>query len=53
MLDLRSLEDASQRMSQIMQGLSTYAKPSKPEPAHLDMGELQAATEELIACGRG
>ena len=36
-------------MPQIMQGLSTYAKPSKPEPTHLGMGDLLAATAELVA----
>ena len=47
--NLESLQDASQRMLQIMQGLSTYAKPSKPEPTHLGMGDLLAATAELVA----
>lgn len=47
--NLQSLDDASQRMSQIMQGLSTYAKPAKPEPTRLAMGDLLASTEELVA----
>lgn len=47
--NLESLQDASHRMLQIMQGLATYAKPSKPEPTHLGMGDLLAATAELVA----
>jgi len=44
-----SLKDATERMKRIMQGLSTYSKPSKPEPTLLDVGELLAATRELVA----
>lgn len=46
---LASLEEACGRMLRIMQGLSTYAKPSRTEPMPLDMGDLLAATAELVA----
>jgi signal transduction histidine kinase len=46
--NLGGLDSASQRMQDIMKGLSTYAKPSKPEPTRLSMGELLSATEELV-----
>jgi len=44
-----SIEEAAERMKRIMQGLSTYAKPPLPEPTLLNIGELLAATQELVA----
>jgi PAS domain S-box-containing protein len=44
-----SLEEAAGQMKRIMQGLSTYAKPPRPEPTLLQVGDLLAATRELIA----
>lgn len=44
-----SLEEATQRMTKIMQGLSTYARPSTPEPVELSMADLVTATAELLA----
>lgn len=46
---LPSLEAAAGQMKRIMRGLSTYAKPPRPEPSVLQMGELLAATQELVA----
>ncbi|MBI3329281.1 MAG: response regulator, partial [Nitrospinae bacterium] len=46
---LPSLGGAAGQMKRIMQGLSTYAKPPRPEPSVLQMGELLAATQELVA----
>ncbi len=43
------LEETAGQMKRIMQGLSTYAKPPMPEPRSLNMGELLAATRELVA----
>lgn len=43
------LEEATQRMRRITEGLSSYSKPTKPEPTSLDLGELLAATKELLA----
>lgn len=43
-----SLEQAAERMKRIMHGLSTYAKPSKPELTLLDVRELLTAVEELV-----
>ncbi len=45
---LPSLAGAAGQMKRIMQGLSTYAKPPRPEPTLLQMGELLAATRELV-----
>jgi len=42
-------EEAAQRMRRIMESLSTYAKPAKSEPTPLDLGELLAATQEMLA----
>jgi signal transduction histidine kinase len=42
------LQEAGQRMRQIMEGLSTYSKPPKPEPTSLDVGVLLHATREMI-----
>jgi hypothetical protein len=44
-----SLSDAAERMKRILEGLSTYAKPPKPEPRRLSAAELLAATAELVA----
>jgi signal transduction histidine kinase len=44
-----SLGEAATRMRGIMEGLSAYSKPRKPEPALLDVGELLSATRELVA----
>ncbi len=44
-----SLEEATQRMRRIMEGLSTYSKPRKPNPTLLNVGELLLATRELVA----
>lgn len=44
-----SLGEASERMKRIMEGLSTYAKPPRPEPQRLDVGELLGSTGELVA----
>ncbi len=46
---LASLEEASERMKRIMQGLSTYAKPARSEPQLLDVRELLSAVRELVA----
>ena len=43
------LSTASERMKNIMQGLSTYSKPAKSEPTLLDVRELLAAAAELVA----
>ncbi|MBI3458357.1 MAG: GAF domain-containing protein [Candidatus Rokubacteria bacterium] len=45
---LAGLEDAVTRMQRVMTGLSTYAKPPKPEPQLLDVGDLLRATQELV-----
>ncbi len=42
-------DEATQRMLRIMESLSTYSKPAKPEPTPLDLGELLAATREVLA----
>ncbi len=42
-------EEATQRMLRIMESLSTYSKPAKTEPTPLDLGELLAATKEVLA----
>ncbi len=44
-----SLSEATERMRNIVSGLSTYSKPAKREPTRLDMGELLAATRDLVA----
>ncbi|MBI3327313.1 MAG: PAS domain S-box protein [Nitrospinae bacterium] len=46
---LTSIGEAAERMKRIMQGLSAYAKPPLPEPTLLNIGELLAATQELVA----
>lgn len=46
---LARLEEAVERMKRIMDGLSTYAKPPKPEPQCLGIATLLAATQELVA----
>ncbi len=37
---LAQFEEAAERMRRIMEGLSTYSKPAKPDPTPLDLGEL-------------
>lgn len=44
-----SLAEAEARMRKIVEGLSTYSKPPKTEPTLLNLGELLAATRELVA----
>src|SRR3989449_8034628 len=46
---LAQFEEAAERMRRIMEGLSTYSKPSKPDPTPLDLGELLTATSEVLA----
>jgi signal transduction histidine kinase len=43
-----SLMDATDRMTGIVEGLLTYARPSKPEPTLLDVVDLLAATWQLV-----
>lgn len=47
--EVARLEEAAGRMRRIMEGLSTYSKPRKPEPTLLNVGELLSATRELVA----
>jgi len=46
---LAQFEEAAERMRRIMEGLSTYSKPAKPDPTPLDLGELLRATSEVLA----
>jgi signal transduction histidine kinase len=46
---LGQFEEAAKRMQRIMEGLSTYSKPAKPDPTPLDLGELLRATSEVLA----
>ena len=46
---LTQFEEAAERMRRIMEGLSTYSKPAKPDPTPLDLGELLSATSEVLA----
>jgi signal transduction histidine kinase len=46
---LVQFEEASDRMRRIMEGLSTYSKPAKPDPTPLDLGGLLTATKEVLA----
>ena len=46
---VKSLEEAAERMRRIMEGLSTYSKPRKPEATLLRMGDLIEATRELVS----
>lgn len=46
---VRAVTEAVERMERIMRGLSTYSKPSRPEPTLLDMRELLSAIRELVA----
>src|SRR5437667_7046543 len=46
---LAQFEEAAARMRRIMEGLSTYSKPAKPDPTPLDLGELLRATSEVLA----
>ena len=46
---LTQFEEAAERMRRIMEGLSTYSKPAKPDPTPLDLGELLRATSEVLA----
>lgn len=46
---LTSLGEAAARMRRIMEGLSAYSKPSKPEPVPLDVGALLAGANEVVA----
>ena len=43
------LSTASERMKNIMRGLSNYSKPAKSEPTLLDVRELLSAAAELVA----
>src|SRR5437899_1202858 len=45
---LAQFEEAAERMRRIMEGLSTYSKPAKPDPTPLDLGELLRATSEVL-----
>src|SRR2546422_6632620 len=45
---LAQFEEAAERMRRIMEGLSTYSKPAKPDPTPLDLGELLKATSEVL-----
>ncbi|HSE92338.1 MAG TPA: ATP-binding protein [Methylomirabilota bacterium] len=42
------LEEAAARMKRIVEGLSSYARPSRVEPAVLDVREVLVATRELL-----
>lgn len=44
-----SMKEAVGRMTKIMRGLSTYAKPAKPERTLLDLRELLSAVQDLVA----
>jgi signal transduction histidine kinase len=44
-----SLEEASMRMTRIMEGLSNYAKPVKPDPTVLHVDVLLRASVDLVA----
>ena len=46
---LTQFEEAAERMRRIMEGLSTYSKPAKPDPTPLDLGELLRVTSEVLA----
>ncbi len=46
---LAALAESSHQMKRIMEGLSLYSKPSKPEPTLLNLRELLAAAQELVA----
>ena len=46
---LAQFEEAAERMRRIMEGLSTYSKPAKPDATPLDLGELLRATSEVLA----
>jgi signal transduction histidine kinase/HAMP domain-containing protein len=44
-----ALQSAVERMTRIMEGLSTYSKPRRPQPQGLDAGDLLGAIRELVA----
>jgi signal transduction histidine kinase len=46
---LAKVEEAAQRMRRIMEGLSTYSKPPKPQPTLLDVTSLLQAVHEVVA----
>lgn len=46
---LAKLQEAKERMRRIMESLSAYSKPSKPQPTLLDVGQLLAAAREVVA----
>lgn len=46
---LGKLREAGERMSRIVQGLSTSSKPSLPEPQRLDLAAFLRGTLELVA----
>ncbi len=45
------LEEATARMKRIVEGLSSYARPSRAEPALLDVRDVLIATRELLRPG--
>lgn len=47
--DVERIGEAAARMRRIMESLSAYSKPVKPEPTLLDVAELLVATKEVIA----
>lgn len=44
-----SLADAAERMRRIVEGLSAYSKPPKPQPTLLEVGGLFRDTKEVVA----
>jgi len=46
---LGNLGEAAERMRRIMEGLSSYSKPQRPEPTLLNVRELLSAVAELVA----
>src|SRR5262245_16743091 len=45
------LEEAAARMKRIVEGLSSYARPSRAEPALVDVRDLLTATRDLLGPG--